>query len=256
VARRQLPTKPSGDAAVEAIRGKGPTKGKTPPRVTQAKGRKAKPRVDAKTKRAALAPAPVEAGGWPELGDQQAARRGGKAAERYLRLHVRIDDGQAAIVGSHVVEGPLAQTPTFEGGYAYEVTTGERLLHAGSIPDFGVFRSFAHPNGTLEQRRHHSYELPVHEFHARVPMSELDRSTLPKVAVVLYRVKEHPAPRAALGQAMSAAPLAVQKERELREVARVEGLPSWVLGAGRAAPAPSAARAPASTGYKRRTRKK
>src|SRR5687768_17907606 len=46
----------------------------------------------------------------------------------------------------------------------YEVTEGDRLLHAGSIPDLGVVRSFAYADGTLEQQTHHTYELPTYEF--------------------------------------------------------------------------------------------
>jgi hypothetical protein len=251
MATRQLPAKPLGDAAVEPVRGKGPTKGKTAPAAPRRGKRKLKPRGDAKAKRAAETPPPIEAGGWPELGDQRSARSA-RPSDRYLRLHIRLEDGQVAIVGSHVVDGPLAQTSTLEGNYAYEVTDGTRLLHAGSIPDLGVFRSFAHPNGTLEQRRHHTYELPVQDFHARVPIDALDKATLSKINVVLYRVKERPALRAPLAPPLSAAVLGVQRDRELREVARVVGLPSWVLGSGRTAAPPAGGRAPATRGTTKR----
>jgi hypothetical protein len=246
MATRQLPVKPSSDTEVEPLRGKGPVKGTTAPRAKASKGRKLKPRVDAKAARAGKTAAPpVQAGGWPELGEQRQARRAAaKADERYVRLQIRVENGQMSVVDSHVVDGPLAQTATFEGRYAYEVSASGRLLHAGSVPDLGVVRGFAHPNGTLEQRDHHAYELASYDFHARVPAAALDRSVLPRIAVILYRVKEHPPSRAPIAHALSADTLGVQFERELREVGRVVGLPAWILESGpRKAAARSAFRA-------------
>jgi hypothetical protein len=254
MARKQLPAKPVGDAAVEPLRTKGLTKGKTAPAIRRGERRKVKPRVDAKTKRAAEIPPPVEAGGWPELGDQRSVRSA-RSSQRYVRLQIRLEDGQLAIVGSHIVDGPLAQSSAFEGNYAYEVTDGTRLVHAGSIPDFGVFRGFAHPNGTREQRRHHTYQPPVNDFHARVPLNALNKNTLPKINVVLYRVKEHPPLRAPLALALAeTATIGVQRDRELREVARVVGVPSWVLESGRTAVPPAGDRARTSRGARKRKR--
>src|SRR4051794_18771367 len=213
MASRQLPTKPAGDAAAPPRAGKGPTKGRTAPAVKRVKGLKAKPTGGAAKKRA---PGSIrrgeKAGVTPALADQQPPPAPRKAGEGYVRLRVRVENGQMSVVDSHRVEGPLAQTTAFEGAYAYEVTDGDRLLHAGSIPDLGVFRSFAHPDGVLEQRRHHSYEMSTYEFHARVPAAALTRAALPNVTVVLYRVKEHPASRAPLARGLSAESLAVQRE--------------------------------------------
>ena len=259
VARKQMPVKPSSDTVVEPVRGKGPAKGNTAPRATATKGRKLKPRVDARAARTARTPAPsVEAGGWPELGEQRTPRRpSARAGERYVRLQIHVENGEMAVVDSHVVEGPLAQTAAFEGRYAYEVTAGGRLLHAGSIPDLGVIRGFAHPNGTQEQRDHHTYELASYDFHVRAPAAALDRSALPKIAVVLYRIKEHPPTDAPIARAVSENPLGVQFERELREVGRVVGLPPWILESGsRKAAAQAAFRARPATSTPRRTKKK
>jgi hypothetical protein len=230
MATRQLPTKPSGDTAIKPVRRKGPTKSARAPALKRVKGRKAKPRVDAAQKRAAVrtARAGARGEGPPDLGEQRPAKRA-KPLERYVRLRVRVEDGELSIVDSHMVEGPLAQGPAFEAGHAYEVTDGDRLLHAGSIPDLGVVRSFAYADGTLEQQTHHTYELPTYEFNARVPAAVLTRAALPKIAVALYRVKERPVARAALPQTPSA-PLDVERARELREVGRVVGLPTSVLG--------------------------
>jgi len=246
MATRQLPTKPHGNTPIEPARRKGPTKGERAPTPKPIKGRRMlKPPVEAAVKRAtAKTAARTGAGdaGPPDFGDQQPARKRPKVPERYIRLRVRVDDGEFSIVDGHLVEGPLAQTTAFEGGYAYEVTEGDRLLHAGSIPDLGVVRSFAHPNGTLEQQRHHTYHLSTYEFNARVPAHALKRAALPKIAVVLYRVKERPPARAALGQPLAAAPLGVQRAREMREVGRVVGLPASVLSSAPRSPEPTAQR--------------
>jgi hypothetical protein len=253
MATRQLPTKQHGDTAIEPARRKGPTKGRRAPAPKPIKGRRIlKPPVKAAVKRAMAKTAArtgVGGEGPPDFGDQQPPPKRAKAPERYVRLRVRVDDGEFSIVDSRLVEGPLAQTTTFEGGYAYEVTEGDRLLHAGSIPDLGVVRSFAHPNGTLEQQRHHTYPLSTYEFNARVPADALKRAALPKIAVVLYRVKERPPARAALGQPLAVAPLGVQRAREMREVGRIVGLAASVLRSAPSirSPRPTAQRRAAKT---------
>jgi hypothetical protein len=115
--------------------------------------------------------------------------------------------------------------PTVQGEYAYEITDGTRLLHADSIPDLGVVRSFSNPHGTREQLRHHTYRQSTYEFDVRVPADELTQSNLANVDIVLYRVKE----RAPTRVITTAAPLGTQFEREFREVTRVSGIPDDVL---------------------------
>ena len=163
----------------------------------------------------------------PEQERSPQALRGG---EQYLRLTVRVDDGELSIVDSHLVDGPLAQATAFQGGFAYEVTDGSRLLHAGSIPDLGTVRGFSHPNGTLEQQRHHTYQLSTYEFEARVPVPALRAADLSKVSIALYRVKE-PAKADAPRGALSTESLAVQHEGRFREIGRVVGVPASALSA-------------------------
>ena len=160
--------------------------------------------------------------------DQQRPRQAERTGEQYLRLRVRVDNEQLSIVDSQLVDGPLTQTTAFQGRFAYEVTYGGRLLHAGSIPDLGTVRSFAHPNGTLEQRGHHTYELSSYEFDARVSAAQLQGTELSKISIALYRVKQPArpdAPRAMLSSEL----LAVQREQHLREIGRVVGVPAWAL---------------------------
>jgi hypothetical protein len=179
--------------------------------------KKAKPAVEARPR-----PSPATDG---ELDDQippSRRRRSGRGDDRgYIRFRVRVEDGATRIVDSHVVDSELVMPPTLHGEYAYEVSDGTRLLHADSIPDLGVARSFSKPDGLREQRGHHTYRESTYEFDARAPVNELTRGSLSNRAIILYRVKE-PAPTRALTRAV---PLGEQFERELREVTRVSNIP-------------------------------
>ncbi len=168
-----------------------------------------------------------EQGGFP---DQIAPRRrrGARSDEEsggYVRFHVRVDDGKMSIVNSQLVDSTLLMPTMIQGEYAYEITDGTRLLHADTIPDLGVVRSFSDPQGTREQLRHHTYRQSTYEFDVRVPADELTQSNLANVDIVLYRVKE----RAPTRVITTAAPLGTQFEREFREVTRVSGIPDDVL---------------------------
>lgn len=219
MATKQMPTKTAPGASHTVVPGTGATKGKRAPARAAATRGKLKPRASAG--RATNSDTPA--------GDQRARRGAADTTERYARLRIRVDDGGMTVVDSHVVDGPLVLAASLQGAYAYEVVLDGHLLHAGSVPDLGVMRSFAHPNGTAEQRGHHTYELKSYEFDARVPLAGMTRGLLAKAEVVLYRVKErdhgddHDAPLHA------AATLGAQRERQLREVGRVAGIPAAVL---------------------------
>lgn len=197
-------------------------------------GREPQPRVDGRKKAKptgkAAAGRKQQASGrrQDELPDQVAVRRrgGGGAEQRgYVRFRMRMDDGKLSIVDSQFVDSPLMRPPTVGGNYAYEVTDGARLLHADSLPDLGVVRGFANPDGTLEQQRHHTYRESTYEFDVRVPAEELTESALPKVSVALYRVKDPTPGRPLTGDA----PLGAQLEREVREVTRLSRIPAAML---------------------------
>jgi hypothetical protein len=217
-----LPEKPAPDEPVAPLRGTGARKGKRRPARRPVKGTTVlKPRQTTGKPGSVSASAPA---GRPPHGDQIPARRRARGRGRYVRFRVHVDQGQPSIVDSHLVDSPLMMPSTLRGAYAYEVTRDARLLHADSIPDLGVFRSFPDPHGTPEQRGHHIDELSSYDFDVRVPADELTPDALPNIAIVLHRVKEQPPARA-----LSAQPLAVQFERELRELTRVEGIPARLL---------------------------
>lgn len=163
-----------------------------------------------------------------DFGDQQPRRGrgagGGSDREQYVRLRMRMSHGRLSVVDSHLVDGPLGQGTAFAGSNAYEVTLGDRLLHADALPDLGVQRSFPNPEGPPEQRGHYLTERSVFEFVARVPAAELTRDTIGEITVRLHRLKEE-----ARADRIGDAPLGTQFAREMRPVAELVGLPDSVL---------------------------
>jgi hypothetical protein len=213
----------SPEAEIPKYRGPSKTDKRPKPRKGQ-RADQVKPSFDAaKVRRSRKASREVD------FGDQQPRRgRGGGGSsagpEQYVRLRVRVTDGRLSIVESHLVDGPLGQATGFPGGNAYEVTLGDRLLHAGALPDLGVQRSFPNPKGPPEQHGHFFTERRVYEFMARVPADEVTPDTIGEIAVRLHRVKQE-----ARVDRIGDAPLAVQFERDMRPIAELVGLPDSAL---------------------------
>ena len=218
---RSLPEKPTTDASAPPSKNKGVSKSKRAPRPQRIRGKLLLKAKAAKLTRSQPAAPERQA-------DQGLLKRIAPSGEGYVRLRIRVgEDGGTSIMDSHFVKSALAQPSAIYGNFVYEVTEGEKRLHLDSIPDLGVFRSFVNPDGPLEERQHHIYELKTYEFDVRVPARELAAAALPKVAITLYRVKEaRPAMPAGIQ------PLHVQYQRELREVARLDGIPARILPDG------------------------
>lgn len=239
-----LPVKPAADAPVSIPKGEGASKGKGAPPPQRIRG---KLRLKLKAAESAKARPPVGKGP-PQMGlaepgsDQTRLKPSARAPERYVRFRVRVNNGEMTIVDSQLVESTLVQQPAVHGNFVYEITEGEKRLHLDSIPDLGVTRSFTNPEGPPEQQRHHIYELSTYEFDVRVPFKDLARAALPRVAIALYRVKDARPP-----MTVGVMPLSVQYQRELREVARLEGIPAKVL--------PDVLRKPRTAPARRRARK-
>jgi hypothetical protein len=163
-----------------------------------------------------------------DLPDMQPPRRrrtgSREQPEQYVRLRIRVRGDQMSVVDSHLVHGPLSQVTAFPPGNAYEVTLGDRLLHAGALPDIGVQRSFAAPDAPQDQRTHHITERAVFEFSARVPVGEVTPDTIGDIAVRLHRVKGESRVDRLTGERLD-----VQFAREMRPVSELRGLPEAAL---------------------------
>ena len=139
----------------------------------------------------------------------------------YVRLRLRVRDGEMDVVGAKAVEGPLVESK-LQGALAYEATVGKKRVAAGAVPDIGERRSFADPKGKGELRGHHVEQLPSYEVAVRVPKDQVSAAALPRLEIALYRVKEElPETRTDM---LPAGPIGEQFDRELREVGRLKGI--------------------------------
>ncbi len=159
-----------------------------------------------------------------ELPDQvekkpAAARAAAAEGDAYVRMRVRVEDGEMSVQSMKTVEGPLIAHEDLHGDLAYEVTVGKKRVASAAVPDAGVNRSFPHPDPAPGQEGHHETPTAAHEFVARVPREAISLSSLPRTNVTLFRVKEGPLPRVE-----GPARLAQHFDKELREVAELRGI--------------------------------
>ena len=139
----------------------------------------------------------------------------------YVRLRLRVQDGELSVLGAKAVEGPLVESK-LQGQLAYEVTLGQKRVAAGAVLDVGERRSFPDPKGKGEQQGHYATPLPSYEVMVRVPKEEVSAASLPRLEIALYRIKEELPVEATMLAA--AGPIGPQFEKELREVGRMKGI--------------------------------
>ena len=157
----------------------------------------------------------------PDQTEPKKARTTAKAQGGYVRLRLRVTDGEVSVIGAKAVEGPLVEGK-LQGALAYEATLGDARVAAGAIPDVGERRSFPAPDAKGELAGHHVTPLRSYEVNVRVPKEKVSSSALPRLEIALYRMKEElPVVRP---EQLEAAPLGAQFERELREVGRLKGI--------------------------------
>jgi len=149
----------------------------------------------------------------------------GRPTEQYVRLRVRVRGDRLTVLDSHLVDGPLTAPTTLHGAGVYEVTVGDRLVHAAAVPDLGLEqRSFPNLEGPPEQRGHHFTERATSEFSVRIPAEELTAETIGAVQVRLHRLVEP-----ASGVRVGAQPLGAQLRERVEPIAELVGLPASVL---------------------------
>lgn len=139
--------------------------------------------------------------------------------EKYIRLQLHVENGEISVIGARSVPGPLISEERLQGEIVYEVSTGQKLLAAGSLPTLGEARGLPHPEGTPEQQMHHITELSSDEFTVRIPQEELSLELLPDLQITVYRAKA-----GAPDQFLTSQPLSFQFGERLREVARLQGI--------------------------------
>jgi hypothetical protein len=139
----------------------------------------------------------------------------------YVRLRLRVRDGEISVLSAKSVEGPLVDGK-LQGALAYEVTLGQKRVAAGAIPDVGEQRSYPVPKGRGEQAGHFVTRLDSYEVNVRVPKDRVSVAALSRLEVALYRVKEElPIVHAHELRDIS---IGTQFDRHVREVGRLKGL--------------------------------
>lgn len=145
--------------------------------------------------------------------------------EAYVRMRILVDGDSLRVLDSRLVDGPLREGDTFPGRYAYDVTAGGELIHAGPAPDLGERRSFVAPDAEGEERLHHITQAGTTIFTVRVPAEALTPARLPEIEVRLYRLKDEASGNSAREALSSRFPQSV------RVLASRTGLPRSVLPA-------------------------
>jgi hypothetical protein len=174
------------------------------------------------TGRGTMAPVPTKVppsappGGNPQQPPE--SQIGSSSSGGYVRMKVRLENGQLSVTGLKQVPGPLAMPSGVVHGYAYEVLLDEQQVALGSIPDVGVRRSFANRDVPGHEGKHHFANVPTIEFFVRIPKGYVSTANLPKLNVVLHNVRGAP------DRLTSLAPLQKQSGVDTVEVARLKGI--------------------------------
>ncbi len=109
--------------------------------------------------------------------------------EGFVRLRLRVEDGEMSIIGAHSVEGPLLQEESVYGEFGFEMRVEDRRLALGSITDAGEIRGFPPPYPTEDMHGHHVNEQPVHEFAVRIPRQHFTDDNFNRMEISVFRVK-------------------------------------------------------------------
>jgi hypothetical protein len=145
-------------------------------------------------------------------------KRSRQKVEGYLRLRLQVQDGNISLTDVHKVDGPLVIEGKIDSSLVYEVLVSSKRVAIGSITDVGFNRSFPNPKDVPGQEGHLFVEVPSYEFYARLPTKHLSFSVLPKMEIVVYRMKTP------IERAIGEKSLALEFGNELREVARLKGI--------------------------------
>jgi hypothetical protein len=136
----------------------------------------------------------------------------------YVRVKVRLHNGQLSVIDLKEVPGPLAMPSGITRGYVYEVLLDEQQVALGSIPDLGVRRSFANRDVPGPEGKHHFAKLSTTEFFVRIPKGYVSTANLPKLTIVLQDIRDAP------HRLTSLAPFQRQPGVNAVEVSRLAGL--------------------------------
>jgi hypothetical protein len=127
-----------------------------------------------------------------ELRDQVAAEDQPLGSEEgapgYIRLRLRVDDGNVTVRDAKYVAGPLTKlNEVVTPGISYEAKIGRRRVAVGDVPDPTEWRGYPDPAGRAGLAGHHIIEQTSYEFNVRIPADQIDEGSLENLRVDLFR---------------------------------------------------------------------
>lgn len=135
----------------------------------------------------------------------------------YVRLRVRLQDGELELRGAKFVEGPLQRDEPVSAGLTYEAKVGRRRIAHGDMPDAAEWRSHPDPEGRRGLEGHHVTEQRRSDFNVRIPAGEVDEKTIEDLTVTVYRWRgEGPGEHIGINELPSAPKVAVEKVASLK----------------------------------------
>jgi hypothetical protein len=106
----------------------------------------------------------------------------------YIRLRLRVDDGDVSIRDARFVGGPLTKlNEVVTPGLNYEARIGRRRVAVGDVPDPTQWRGYPDPAGRAGLEGHHMVEQTSYDFTVRIPADKIGASSLGDLRVDLFR---------------------------------------------------------------------
>src|SRR5260370_28166489 len=91
----------------------------------------------------------------------------------YIRLHVRVTNGQLSVIGAQAVAGPLVQNQSLHHDYAYEVTVVANRVAVESFPNPTELRSYPDAHGVQGHEELHITHAATYNLTRRSPRHPL-----------------------------------------------------------------------------------
>lgn len=112
---------------------------------------------------------------------------GDDVGDGYLRLTVRLTDGDLSVIGAKIVDGPLLQ-PDPTGEMMYQAAIGDRRVGIGGLPELEVEHGFAPEDDPTAG--HAVGPSDGNEFIVRIPRQDITADELDALEIELVRPAE------------------------------------------------------------------
>lgn len=122
--------------------------------------------------------------------EASAPRKKEDQEEGYIRLQLRVENGEIWIIGVRAVESSLLQEESVHGGeLGYEIRLADQRLALGSIPDFGEMRGFPPPHPTEDMHGHQIIKQLENKFTVRILRKHFTEDNAKRLEISVFRIK-------------------------------------------------------------------